>query len=85
MGGYCAILGIWWQIPWSDLGVDVVRRIHTKIIGINVLELAAIIMNYLAVAFAFYTQVIGLNHNYRFHVGCNNTIADAWFKGSKTQ
>ena len=64
---------------------DIVHCINTKIIGIMVLGLAASVVNYLAVAFTFSIQVIWLNHNCHFHVGCDNTTADAWFKGSQTQ
>ena len=63
MGGYCAKLGIWWQIRWSNLGGNIVHHINTKIIGIQVLELALIILNYLAIAFTFYTQILDYSTN----------------------
>ena len=62
MGGYCSQLNIWWQLQWSDLGEEVATKVREKKISINVLELAAIVVNYLAVVFGFATQDHGLKH-----------------------
>ena len=84
MGGSCAKLNIWWQISWSDLGEDVARSVRETKISINVLELAAIVVNYLAVMFRFAMQKHGLKHQPRVHVGGDNTTADAWYKNFST-
>ena len=80
MGGYCSQLKIWWQLQWSDLGEEFATKVREKKISINVLELAAIVVNYLAVVFGFATQDHGLRHQPRVHVGGDNTTADAWYK-----
>ena len=80
MGGYWTKVGIYWQIRWSKLGDKIVQDIKCEEIGINVLSLAAILVNYLAVIFAFLTQDHDMHHQLRIHIGDNNTTADAWYK-----
>ena len=81
MEGYCAKLNIWWKFRWSDLGEDVTRSVREKKISINVLELAAIVVNYLAAVFGgFLTHDHSLQHKPRVHFGGNNTTSDAWYK-----
>ena len=79
MGGYCTKLGIWWQISWSKLGNDIVQGIKSEAIGINLLKIATIVVNYLAVVFTFLTQDQDLCRQLHVHIGNNNTT-DAWYK-----
>ena len=55
-GGYCAALTYWWQMLWPEFGKAVEKRIKDKSIHINVLELVAIAINYIAAAAAFMEQ-----------------------------
>lgn len=53
MGGYSADLGFWWQVKWSDLSEVIPQLIEDGKISINVLELAAVVVNFFATALHF--------------------------------
>ena len=77
-GGYCAALNFWWQTPWSDFGEEVVQKILTKEIHINVLELVAIVINYFAATAAFAKK--DMKWQPRVHCGGDNTTSLSWYK-----
>ena len=75
-GGYCAALHFWWQVPWTDLGAEVVQGISDKTIHANVLELLAIVINFFAAAAAFAEK--DMKWQPQIHCGGDNTSALAW-------
>ena len=77
MGGYCASLRCWWQIKWTDLDPRVHQQIQQKRISINVLELTAIIVNYVAIAYGY--TFVTTQYQPRALFGGDNTTADAWY------
>ena len=76
VGSYCAKLQYWFQIPLSDFGDEVVELVKSKAISINVLELVAIIVNYIAACLEFGRRKLKVQP--RIHIDGDNSSANSW-------
>lgn len=76
VGRYCTIFQYWFQIHLLDFRNNVFAQVKSKIISINILELAVIIINYIAACNAFGHHIRLFQP--RIHIDSDNSSADGW-------
>jgi hypothetical protein len=80
MGGHCARLNFWWQIPWEALPPEVLAAIRRGELSINVLELVAVFIGYAAAAVAYKIPINKLPWQPMVRLGSDNKTAEYWYK-----
>ena len=87
-GGWSTSLRFWWHLEWKD---DVQRRARLpnnkkgRLISINALEMACVVINFAAAIYACYVDGICLDAFPLLANDCDNTSACAWINfGCKT-
>ena len=78
-GGYSADLGFWWQIKWSDLSELIQQLIEEEKLSINVLELAAIVVNFFATALHFKENPTKGGWHPKVYCQGDNVPAVSWY------
>ena len=79
MGGYSAALHYWWQLDWAQISPKLPDKFKNKEISINVGELAAIVMNFVAAVVTILEKRIVTSHQPRVLCSEDNTTSSRWY------